>query len=184
MLGRRVSGIQYVRWIPKWSRRYVRPTGTGRTVGVFLAFQLSLKKNLDASDSVGDRSIKIQVYSINNGGFLPDMILLTLCYFFFFFHLTCYSRRASTLPSCLRSLRISLSLPGSRLTNYYRDASSSALLQLVNQSMVEFRNHRGTPLNNVMKNYSLSSMFPPKCFESFFRIGVFLLVFKEKSERT
>ena len=105
MLGRRVSGIQYVRWIPKWSRRYVRPTGTGRTVGVFLAFQLSLKKNLDASDSVGARSIKIQVYSINNGGFLPDMILLTLCYFFFFFHLTCYSRRASTLPSCLRSLR-------------------------------------------------------------------------------
>ncbi|CAN0300865.1 unnamed protein product, partial [Ascophyllum nodosum] len=34
------------------------------------------------------------------------------------------------LPSCLWPLRIFPSLPGSRLTNFYRDASS-ALLQLV-----------------------------------------------------
>ena len=37
-----------------------------------------------------------------------------------------------TLSSCLWSLRIFPSLPGSRLTIFYRDASS-ALLQLVNQ---------------------------------------------------
>ena len=50
---------------------------------------------------------------------------------FFFFHLT-YSRWTSSLPSCLWSQRIFPSLPGSRLTFFYRDASS-ALLQLVNQ---------------------------------------------------
>ena len=45
-----------------------------------------------------------------------------------------YSRWTSTLLllSCLWSPRIFLSLPGPRLTNFYRDASS-ALLQLVNQ---------------------------------------------------
>ena len=52
-------------------------------------------------------------------------------FFLSFFHLT-YSRRTSSLPSCLWSLRIFPSLPGSRLTIFYRD-SSSALLQLVNQ---------------------------------------------------
>ena len=50
---------------------------------------------------------------------------------FFFFNLT-YSRWTSSLPSCLWSLRILPSLPGSRLAFLYRDASS-ALLQLVNQ---------------------------------------------------
>ena len=49
----------------------------------------------------------------------------------FFFHIT-YSRWTSSLPSCLWSQRIFPSLPGSRLTIFYRDASS-ALLQLVNQ---------------------------------------------------
>ena len=43
-----------------------------------------------------------------------------------------YSRWTSSLPSCLWSLRIFPSLPGLRLTVFYRDASS-ALLQLVNQ---------------------------------------------------
>ena len=52
-------------------------------------------------------------------------------YLFFFFSLT-YSRWTSSLPSCLWSQRIFPSLPGSRLTIFYRDASS-ALLQLVNQ---------------------------------------------------
>ena len=42
------------------------------------------------------------------------------------------SRWASTIPSCLWSRRIVPSLPGLRLTNFYRDASS-ALLQVVNQ---------------------------------------------------
>ena len=49
----------------------------------------------------------------------------------FFFNLS-YSRWTSSLPSCLWSQRIFPSLPGSRLTTFYRDASS-ALLQLVNQ---------------------------------------------------
>ena len=43
-----------------------------------------------------------------------------------------YSRWTSSLPSCLWSQRIFPSLPGLRLTIFYRDASS-ALLQLVNQ---------------------------------------------------
>ena len=43
-----------------------------------------------------------------------------------------YGRWTSSLPSCLWSLRIFPSLPGSRLTIFYRDVSS-ALLQLVNQ---------------------------------------------------
>ena len=47
------------------------------------------------------------------------------------FNFTC-SRWTSSLPSCLWSLRIFPSLPGSRLTIFYHDASS-ALLQLVNQ---------------------------------------------------
>ena len=42
-----------------------------------------------------------------------------------------------TLPSCQWSRRIFPSLPGSRLMSFYRDAGS-ALLQLVNCSMVEF----------------------------------------------
>ena len=49
----------------------------------------------------------------------------------FLFNLT-YRRRTSSLPSCLWSLRIFPSLPGSRLTIFFRDASL-ALLQLVNQ---------------------------------------------------
>ena len=52
--------------------------------------------------------------------------------FFLFFNLT-YSRWTSSLPSCLWSQRISPSLPGSRLTTFYRDDASLALLQLVNQ---------------------------------------------------
>ena len=54
-----------------------------------------------------------------------------LFYFFIFFNLT-YSRWTSSLPSCLWPQRIFPSLPGSRLPNFLRDASS-ALLQLVNQ---------------------------------------------------
>ena len=51
--------------------------------------------------------------------------------FFFFFNLT-YSRWTSSLPSCLWSLRIFPSVPGSRLTIFYRDVIS-AFLQLVKQ---------------------------------------------------
>ena len=62
---------------------------------------------------------------------LPILLVVSFFFFFFFFHLT-YSRWTSSLPSCLWSQRIFPSLPGSRLTIFYRDASS-ALLQLVNQ---------------------------------------------------
>ena len=64
---------------------------------------------------------------------VPRVLLPLFCctFFFFFFNLT-YSRWTSSLPSCLLSLRIFPSLPGSRLTIFYRDASST-LLQLVNQ---------------------------------------------------
>ena len=61
--------------------------------------------------------------------------LLTLSNFFsfflFIFYLT-YSRWTSSLPSCLWSQRIFPSLPGSRFTIFYRDASS-ALLHFVSQ---------------------------------------------------
>ena len=56
---------------------------------------------------------------------------IVLDFFSFFFNLT-YTRWTSSLPSCLRSLTIFPSLPGSRLTTFYRDASS-VILQVVNQ---------------------------------------------------
>ena len=71
------------------------------------------------------------VYRQNNGGLVPDIMYGHTYMFSFFFNLT-YSRWTSSLPSCLWSLRIFPSLPGSRLTMFYRDANS-ALLQLVNQ---------------------------------------------------
>ena len=52
--------------------------------------------------------------------------------FSFIFIRLIYSRWTSSLPSCLWSQRIFPSFPGSRLTIFYRDASS-ALLQLVTQ---------------------------------------------------
>ena len=55
-----------------------------------------------------------------------------MSFFVFFLKNLTNSRWTSSLPSCLWSQRIFLSLPGSRLTIFYRDASS-ALLQLVNQ---------------------------------------------------
>ena len=68
------------------------------------------------------------------GTYVPAVLMVFIFHtfsFFFFFHLT-YSRWTSSLPSCLWSQRIFPSLPGPRLTIFYRDASS-ALLQLVNQ---------------------------------------------------
>ena len=70
-------------------------------------------------------------------------------FFFFFFNLT-YSRWTSSLPSCLWSLRIFPSLPGSRLTIFYRDASS-ALLQLVNQ-WLNFTSSRSHAFRYERKN--------------------------------
>ena len=75
--------------------------------------------------------------------------LLTFSFFLFFFNLT-YSRWTSSLPSCLWSLRIFPSLPGSRLTIFYRDASS-ALLQLVNQ-WLNFTYSRSHAFRSERKN--------------------------------
>ena len=77
--------------------------------------------------------------------------------FFFFSNLTYYwySRWTSiSLPSCLWSLRIFPSLPGSRLTIFYRDARS-ALLQLVNQwlNFTYSRSHAFRYRKNEHKSY-------------------------------
>ena len=60
----------------------------------------------------------------------PNGRTFLFLFLYFYFNLT-YSRWTSSLPSCLWSQRIFPSLPGSRLTIFYRD-ESSALLQLVN----------------------------------------------------
>ena len=88
---------------------------------------------------------------------LPDDVMHSLLvptislsqFFFFFFHLT-YSRWAPSSPSCLWSQRIFPSLPGSRLTIFYRDASS-ALLQLVNQ-WLNFTYSRSDAIRYERKN--------------------------------
>ena len=75
-------------------------------------------------------SLNFSHFSIGNNLIL--LIPKTKPYYFsFFFNLT-YSRWTSSLLSCLWSQRIFPSLPGSRLTTFYRDASL-VLLQLVNQ---------------------------------------------------
>ena len=87
----------------------------------------------------------------------PDRILFhefkLYFYFYFFFNLT-YSRWTSSLPSCLWSQRIFPSLPGSRLTVFYRDASS-ALLQLVNQ-WLNFTYSRSHAFRYERKNTNLT----------------------------
>ena len=69
---------------------------------------------------------------------------------FVFLNLT-YSRWTLSLPSCLWSQRIFPSLPGSRLTIFYRDASS-ALLQLVNQ-WLNFTYSRSHAFRSVPKEH-------------------------------
>ena len=70
-------------------------------------------------------------------------------YIYIYINLT-YSRWTSSLPSCLWSQRIFPSLPGSRLTTFYRDASS-ALLQLVNQ-WLNFTHSRSHAFRYERKN--------------------------------
>ena len=85
-------------------------------------FQLSIKS-----------FFKKLIYIRQRGFTRPEFFLLgDRAIFFFFLSSHLYSRSISSLPSCLWSLRIFPSHPGSRLTIFYRDASS-ALLQLVNQ---------------------------------------------------
>ena len=66
---------------------------------------------------------------------LDHPLFLLFFFFFFFFNLTC-SRWTSSLPSCLWSLRIFPSLPGSRLPIFYREYKFSTLT--TRQPMVEF----------------------------------------------
>ena len=78
-------------------------------------------------------NINIYMYNIYTRYILKIYYGLFFSFSFFFFNLT-YSRWTSSLPSCLWSLRIFPSLPGSRRTIFYLDASS-AILQLVNQGL-------------------------------------------------
>ena len=64
--------------------------------------------------------------------YITSYLQKTYIYIYIFFLYLTYSRWTSSLPSCLWSQRIFPSLPGSRLTIFYCDASS-ALVQLVNQ---------------------------------------------------
>ena len=94
-------------------------------------FVLSLELCRCCSDLLSCPADLVQ-YRIGNHVYYRLGIIETFFFIFYFlFHLT-YSRWTSSLPSCLWSLRIFPSLPGSRLTVFYRDASP-ALLQLVNQ---------------------------------------------------
>ena len=89
-----------------------------------LFFLLAVSECLDASFLCAScESLHIKVTC--------SSYFIILLLFIFPLNLT-YSRWTSSLPSCLWSQRIFPSLPGSRLTIFYRDASS-ALLQLVNQ---------------------------------------------------
>ena len=85
--------------------------------------------------------------------FLQDTLFFLI--FFSFFNFT-YSRWTSSLPSCLWSQWIFPSLPGSRLTIFYRDASS-ALLQLVNQwlNFTYSRSHAFRYERNITNNPTL-----------------------------
>ena len=78
--------------------------------------------------------IYIYIYRYIDLSISTCMVQPIASFFFVFFYLT-YSRWTSPLPSCLWSQRIFPSLPGSRLTIFYRDVSS-ALLQLVNQWLI------------------------------------------------
>ena len=84
------------------------------------------------------------MYRQNNGGLVPDIM----------YGYTCMLSLTSSLPSCLWSLRVFPSLPGSRLTVFYRDASS-ALLQLVNQwfNFTYSRSHAFRYKRKIHKSY-------------------------------
>ena len=68
-----------------------------------------------------------------------------------FISLTADGPRRTTLSSCLWSLRISPSLPGSRLTFFCRNASSALPLQLVNQ-WLDFTYSRSHDFRSGRKN--------------------------------
>ena len=94
-----------------------------------LAFNTFTNPTFMSTSTLPSRSLHVQHSSTNhNRAIITVEFYLTVL---FFFHLT-YSRWTPSVPSCLWSQRIFPSLPGSRLTIFYRDASS-ALLQLVNQ---------------------------------------------------
>ena len=118
----------------------------------YVAYYVKHEKNLLIFDDFGNRCVYMYnthvwaahqtvLYVARNSDYERLAALQTvralvpdsnpLGFFCCFFNLA-YSPWTSSLPSCLWSQRIFPSLPGSRLTIFYRDASS-ALLQLVNQ---------------------------------------------------
>ena len=90
--------------------------GLGCIINAVLKLDTTLHESSDVTNNI----------NITNN----STVYYILFFSFSFFNLT-YSRWTSSLPPCLWSPRIFPSLPGSRLTIFYRDASS-ALLQLVN----------------------------------------------------
>ena len=80
-------------------------------------------------------STVILLYSIYRGVETAVPVVNGILFFLFFSHLT-YSRWTSSLPSCLWSLRIFPSLPGSRLTIFLSRCKFSTLT--TRQPMVEF----------------------------------------------
>ena len=99
-----------------------RHTSSGQS-RVYRVTQLRTDDGIRCLESAGTGPVILKVVPVTGAD-------LHHFFFFFFFNLT--YRRWTSLPSCLWSQRIFPSLPGSRLTIFYRDASS-ALLQLVNQ---------------------------------------------------
>ena len=90
--------------------------------------RLSITKNSEESNFWGRESGRETAMSMT-------VITCHFFFFFFFFNLT-YSRWTSSLPSCLWSLRIFPSLPGSRLTIFLSRCKFSTLT--THQPMVEF----------------------------------------------
>ena len=83
--------------------------------------------------------------------YLTTTVVKLFFFCFFFFHLTYHSRWAPLLDILLLwSLRIFPSLPGSRLTNFHHDASST-LVQLVNQ-WLDFTYSRSHAFRDGRKN--------------------------------
>ena len=104
--------------------------------GIIDGAQFFFKRTNKKSGSSTCMAINLSVQ--NNGDFLPDIILLTLCYFLFFFSLISLIADGPhhSLPSCLWSLRIFPSLPGSRLTIFLSRCKFSTLT--TRQPMVAF----------------------------------------------
>ena len=110
-----------------------------------------MKKEITAGFLTGELStVYLTLFVVTSSATDNSSSVFFILFSFFFFNLT-YSRWTSSLPSCLWSQRIFPSLPGSRLTIFYRDASSALFLQLVNQ-WLNFTSSRSHAFRYERKN--------------------------------